>query len=120
MMEDHEDEGGRGGGNSKSPGLPRMAARRPPSSARPDSSSPYSPIFDPQRRTAFPPAYSSSGSNSDSEEDEESEEEEEEEEEEEITPSTFEAAVAAKESIERFYKNYFQALQDRENRYEPA
>jgi hypothetical protein len=52
-------------------------------------------------------------SGSESEEDEETEEEEEE-----ITPSTLEAAVAAKESIERFYKNYFQALQDRANRYD--
>lgn len=44
------------------------------------------------------------------------EESSEEDEEELVTESTTEAAIAAKQSIERFYKNLFHSLKDRENR----
>jgi flagellar hook-associated protein FlgK len=114
MMEDHEDLG-----NSSRRPVPshsRVAAKPTQSSAvsgRP-SARPYlkpSPNR-PQTSSKFPSAeYYSSGSDSDSEESDESSEEDF------TSASTMEAAVAAKESIERFYKNFFQSLKERTERY---
>ena len=113
MMEDHEDTAG----GSKRPVTipPNRHARLAATTASPGSGSPHSPMTLPAQYAhgsrSYPSAEQhSSGSDSDSEEDSGLEEDEQ------PSASTLEAAVAAKQSIERFYQNFFRSLNDREAR----
>ena len=99
MMEDHEEDYGRGqrkqGGN---PSPARLRVR------------PMTTVDAEKRSTSVEVGRMDSMGSADSEDSDDAEEES-------ITSSTMEAAFAAKQSIERFYKNFFRSLQDRVHRY---
>lgn len=107
MMEDHEDDGGqRSHIKQPQPTNPRSASFRLAPSPQP----PSSPYLHRSSRSH----QDSSHSDDDTESSESSESDESDEE---FSASTLEASTAAKQSIERYYKNFFHSLKERQDRY---
>lgn len=113
MMEDHEDVSHGTGSPARSPA--KFAPHRAPSAGSSAAVAQLRVSQGSPKRGSTQAQYRLHGvESSDSDTSSESEEEISEEE---VSSSTLEAAVAAKESIERYYKNFFHALKEREDRY---
>lgn len=114
-MEDHEDDGGHAG--------PLAHRLRPANPAR--VSGPPSVVHSPKTPASSHLSRSTtthiqdSTSESDSESYTDSESDSDAGSEDDFSASTLEAATAAKQSIERFYKNFFHSLRERQERYVP-
>lgn len=106
-MEDHEDDGGqRSHIKLSQPTGPRSSSFQVAPSPQP-LRSPY------LHRTS----RSHQGNPHSDDDTESSESSESDESDEEFSASTLEASTAAKQSIERFYKNFFRSLKERQDRY---
>ena len=112
-MEDHEDVSNGTASPARSPA--KFAPNRPPLAGSSASVVQLRGSQGSPKRGSTPGQYRAHAL--ESSESDTSSESEEEESDEEVSSSTLEAAVAAKESIERYYKNFFHALKEREDRY---
>jgi len=112
MMEDHEDVSNGTASPARSPA--KFAPNRPPLAGSSASVVQLRGSQGSPKRGSTPGQYRAHAL--ESSESDTSSESEEEESDEEVSSSTLEAAVAAKESIERYYKNFFHALKEREDR----
>ena len=107
MMEDHEDDGGQ-----------RSRVINPSASSRLSSSHSLTPSPQPPGSPFLSRSSQSYAEDTESEDDSESYSgSETDESDEEFSASTLEASTAAKQSIERFYKNFFRSLKERQDRY---
>lgn len=104
-MEDHEDDGGQ---NSRIK-QPSVASRLTSLNLAPSPQPPGSPYLHRTSRSF----HDDDDSDDDTESSEGSESDESEEE---FSASTLEASTAAKQTIERFYKNFFRSLKERQDR----